>query len=245
MELAFYQVVPEVSYAAAYAGNTAKALLLFLLGMTVFYTGEAMHRDREVRIEPVLWSAPAPNNVLLLSKFLATLLLTLALIVLVGLTAIVIQFLRGHMPVDIQAFLITYSLILLPSIVFMTGVSIALNVLLRDKYLAYAASVGTGAGLFYLYSNGYNHWLYNPVLYGLWTPSDLTGTARNLTQIITHRIYCLAIAILFLSLAHLFFERKSTKGIKTGHRLSSSGWSTLIGATSVAVAVITGLIIRS
>jgi ABC-type transport system involved in multi-copper enzyme maturation permease subunit len=244
-ELAFYKVVSEVSYSATYASSTTKSLLLFLLGMTVFYTGEAMHRDREVRIEPVLWSAPAPNNVLLLSKFLATLLLTLSLIVLVGLTAIVIQFLRGHAPIEIQAFLITYSVILLPSMVFMAGVSIALNVLLRDKYLAYAVSVGTGAGLFYLYSNGYNHRLYNPVLYGLWTPSDLTGAARDLTQIITHRIYCLAIAILFLSLAHLFFGRKPTKGIKTGHRLSSNGWSILIIAASVAVAVITGLIIRS
>ena len=138
-----------------------------------------------------------------------------------------------------------YSVILLPSIVFMTAVSVALNVLLRDKYLAYAVSVGTSAGLFYLYSIGYTHWLYNPVLYGLWTPSDLTGAARNLTQVITHRIYCLAIATLFLSLAHLFFERKPTKGLKTGHRLSSSGWSILIIAASVAVAVITGLIIRS
>ena len=57
----------------------------------------------------------------------------------------------------------------------MTAPSIALNVLLRDKYFTYALSIGTGVGLFYLYSQGYNHWLYNPVLYNLWTYSDLTG----------------------------------------------------------------------
>src|SRR5207302_2055394 len=62
LELAFYRVVPEVSYSTTYASGTAKALLLFLIGMTVFYTGEAMHRDREARIEPVLWATPAPNN---------------------------------------------------------------------------------------------------------------------------------------------------------------------------------------
>jgi ABC-type transport system involved in multi-copper enzyme maturation permease subunit len=243
LELAFYEVVPDVSYSAAYASSTAKALLLFLLGMTVFYTGEAMHRDRDLRIEPVIWSLPAPNNVLLLSKFLATLLLTFSLIVLVGLTAIAVQLLKGDTPVNISAYLITYSVILLPSIVFMAGTSLALNVLLRDKYLAYAVSIGIGAGLFYLYGQGYKDWLYNPLLYQLWNDADLTGAGSNLATILMHRLYCLAIAIACLSLAHLFFERKSAKVLKTGARLSSSGWSTLILIVSVAVAVIAGLVI--
>ncbi len=223
LEVAFYNIPADVSYSAAYATNTAKLLLLFLLGMTVFYTGEAMHRDREVRIEPVLWAAPAPNSVLLLSKFLATLSLTLSLMVLVGLAAIMIQLLRGHTPVDISAYLITYSVILLPSIVFMTGASLVLNVLLRDKYLAYALSIGTGVGLVYLYSQGYNHWLYNPVLYNLWTYSDLTGTALN--RILIHRVYCLAVAGLFLAGAHLCFQRKSTRGLIVNGRLGVMAWA--------------------
>lgn len=243
LELAFYEVVPDVSYSAAYASSTAKALLLFLLGMTVFYTGEAMHRDRDLRIEPVIWSLPAPNNVLLLSKFLATLLLTFSLIVLVGLTAIAVQLLKGDTPVNISAYLITYSFILLPSIVFMAGTSLALNVLLRDKYLAYAVSIATGAGLFYLYGQGYKDWLYNPLLYQLWNDADLTGAGSNLATILMHRLYCLAIASVFLSLAHLFFERKSTRVLETGARLSSNGWSILILIVSVAVAAIAGIVI--
>jgi ABC-type transport system involved in multi-copper enzyme maturation permease subunit len=243
LNLAFYRVVPEVSYSATYASGTANALLLFLFGMTVFYTGEAIYRDRELRIEPVLWAMPTPNNVLLLSKFLATLLLTLSLIVLVGLTAIVIQFLRGHTPVETQAYLTTYSVILLPSIVFMTSVSIALNVLLRNKYLVYVVSVGTGGGLFYLYSQGYNHWLYNPALYQLWTPSDLAGSGTNLTRILTHRIYCVAIAAGLMAVAHFFFERKSTRALQTDGRLNSGGWSVLIIVASTAVAVIASLAI--
>lgn len=207
LEVAFYNIPSDVSYSAAYATNTAKLLLLFLLGITVFYTGEAMHRDRELRMEAVLWAAPAPNSVLLFSKFLAVLSLTISLIVLVGLAAIVIQLVRGHTPVDISAYLMAYSVILLPGMVFMTGASIVLNVLLRDKYLAYALSIGTGVGLFYLYSQGYNHWLYNPVLYNLWTYSDLTGS--GLSRILIHRLYCLALSAIFLALAHLGFQRKS------------------------------------
>lgn len=244
LELAFYDVVPVVSYSAAYSSSTAKALLLFLLAITVFYTGEAMHRDREVRIEPVLWVAPAPNNVLLLSKLLSTLLLALFLVALVGLTAIVIQLIRGHRPVEVSAYLRVYSVILIPSIALMAGTSLALSVLLRDKYLAYAVAVATGAGLFYLYSQGYNHWLYNPVLYQLWTYSDLAGAESNTGRILTHRVYCLALASLGVALAHLWFPRKSLlKSLRSTGRLGYSGWALIVAALSVAVAVITGLMI--
>jgi ABC-2 type transport system permease protein len=207
LEVAFYNVAPDVSYSAAYATNTAKWLVLFLLGITVFYTSEAMHRDREVRIEPVLWATPARNNVLLLSKFFASFVLTCGLIFAVGIIAVVIQVLRNHTPVDVLAYLRVYGLILLPSTFFVTAVVILANIILRNKHVAYVFSIGTAAGLFYLYSNGYNHWLYNPLLYGLWTYSDLAGAIQS--SILVHRIYCLAVASACLSFAHLLFQRRS------------------------------------
>ncbi len=208
----YYEVVPGVSYSAAYAGRTAESMLLFLCGIAVFYTGEAMHRDRELRIEPVLWGVPVPNFVLLLSKFAATLLLSVSLSVAVGLTAVAVQIYRGHTPVDIDAYLKIYTLILIPNMFFLVAAATALNVLLRDKYLAYAVSFATGGGLFYLYSQGYNHWLVNPLLYGLWTPADLTGATANPARVIYLRLYALALAFVLLLVAHLFFERKSTRG---------------------------------
>jgi ABC-type transport system involved in multi-copper enzyme maturation permease subunit len=242
LELAFYRVVPEVSYSATYATGTARTLLFFLIGMTVFYVVESMQRDREVRIEPVLWSKPAPNSVLLLSKFLATFLLMLSVMTIAGLTAIAIQLVRGHAPLEIYPYLITYTVILIPSIVFMAGVSILLNVLLREKYLAYVVIVGVGAGLFYLYGQGYNHWLYNPTLYGLWTYSDLSGAGSG--RILTQRIYWLALACLCLALAHLGFRRKSAKGFTINGRLGSASWALVITLLSLMVAVVTGVMIK-
>ena len=117
MEVVFWSVTPDPTYSAGYAGNTARSLMIFLLGISIFYTGEAMHRDRELRVEPVLWATPAPNYVLLLSKFGTTLVLALSLITLVGLTAMTTQLIKGH-PIEVQAYLLTYSVILIPSAVF-------------------------------------------------------------------------------------------------------------------------------
>jgi ABC-type transport system involved in multi-copper enzyme maturation permease subunit len=204
LEVGFYNIPTAVTYSAAYATNTAKLLLLFLVGIVVFYTGEAMHRDREVKIEPVIWSTPVPNSVLLLSKFLVTIVLTFSLMVVVGLIAIVIQLVRGHTPVDVSAYLMIHGVVLVPGIVCLAAVIVAANVLLRNKYLVYVGAVGTGAGLFYLYSAGYNHWLYNPLLYNLWSYQDLTSA-----RILAYRFYCLILAAACLALAHLFFERRA------------------------------------
>jgi len=203
-DLAFYRVVPEVSYSVTYATGAANALLLFLVGMTIFYTGEAMHRDRELKIEPVLWATPIPNRVLLLSKWLGTVLLTLSLVAMAALTAIVVQLLRGHTPLALPAYLKTYGVIVLPNILFMAAFAVGLNVLLRNKYLAYVLEAGIAAGLFYLYSLGHNHWLYNPLLYQLWKYSDLTSPT-----ILLLRLYTVALAAACLLLAHLFFARKN------------------------------------
>jgi len=204
LEVGFYNILPDVSHSAAYATNTAKLLLLFLIGLAVFYTGEALHRDRELKIEPIIWSTPTPNRVLLLSKFLATFGLMVSLVVIVGAAAMVIQLLRGHTPVNPSAYLLVYGLVLLPGMIFLTAFVVAANVLLRNKYVAYVVAVGLCSVLFYLYSNGYNHWLYNPLLYQLWTYPELATW-----RIVSYRLYWLALAAAFLALAHLCFERKS------------------------------------
>src|SRR4030095_4934003 len=140
-------------------------------------------------------------------------------------------------------YLVTYSVILIPSIVFMAGVSILLNVVLREKYLAYVVIVGAGAGLFYLYSQGYNHWLYNPTLYRLWTYSDLIGVGSGQGRILTQRIYWLALSCLCLALAHLGFRRKSGKGFGINGRLSSTGWALVATVFSLVGAVVPGSLI--
>jgi ABC-type transport system involved in multi-copper enzyme maturation permease subunit len=243
VELSHTAVTSEASYAAAYAGGTARGVVLFLLGMIVFYTGEATNRDRELRVEPVLWATPAPNSVFILSKFLATLLLALSLLAMVALASVALQLLRGHTPVEVSAYLKVYSIILIPSAVFVAAAAVALNVVLRDKYLAYAACVGGCTGLFYLYGQGHRHPLYNPLLYGLWAYADLSG--GGLSRLLPHRAYCLALACLFLALAHLSARRKSARGLLIDGRPSGVGWSGLVAAVSIAAAVVAGLMLLS
>jgi len=242
LELAAFGVAPAVSYSAAYAARTAEALLLFLFGVAVFYAGEAMHRDRELRVEPVLWGAPAPDLVFLLPKFAATLLLSLSLVAPVAAAAMLLQLYKGHAPLEPSAYLGTYGLILLPSVVFMCAASVAANVLLRDKYLSYAVCLAAGGAVYYLASQGGGGgWLYNLVLYKLWTPADLAAGGERLARILTHRLYCLALSALLLSLAFVLFGRNSAGGSKARGRFGGRGRALLLALACAVAAVAAGL----
>ena len=198
-----YSMVPDVSYSVMFATNSANTLLLLLTGLNVFYASEAMHRDRELKVEPLVWSTPITNGVLLLSKCFATVLLALVLVAVVGLITIVVQLLRGH-ALDLTAYLTIYGVVLVPGLVFVTALVIALNVVLRNKYVTYVVTTAIGAGLIYLYNMGYNHWSYNPLLYRLWNYATITSSAT-----LAYRIYCLGLTAALLAVAHVFFQRKS------------------------------------
>jgi ABC-type transport system involved in multi-copper enzyme maturation permease subunit len=204
LEVTFWRVAPDPTYSAAYAANTAKLMLLFLIGIPIFYIGEAIHRDGDFRVDGLLWSQPIPNYVILLAKFLSTLLLMFALMFLVGFIAIILQVVKGNSPLELFAYLKIYFLILIPNAIFLAAASLALNVLLRSRYLAYAIAIGTCAGLFYFYSQGHNHWLYNPLLYQLWDYADLFTR-----PILQHRAYVFGLAACLIAFALLGFQRRS------------------------------------
>jgi ABC-2 type transport system permease protein len=209
MEVTFWPVRADPSFSAAYAANTARSMLLFLVGIPIFYVGEAIHRDRDVRVEGLLWSHPIPNYAILSAKFLSTLLLVFGLILSVGFIAIVVQILKGNTPLELSAYLNVYMFILIPNAIFLCAISLALHVLLRSRYLAYTAGIGLCIGLLYYYSQGHTGSLYNPLLYNLWSYSDLAGP--NLMRILMHRCYILALAVGFITVAHLANARRTLR----------------------------------
>lgn len=122
--------------------------------------------------------------------------------------AIALQIFKQDRPIEVSAYLKVFVVILLPSIIFLAAVSLALNALLRERYVTYVVSVAAGAGLFYLYGQGYRHWAYNPLLFRAWSYADLTNATSNHSASLWSRFYWLAIAMLCIVLAHVFYARK-------------------------------------
>jgi hypothetical protein len=215
----------------SYAVNSAQALLLLLSGVLFFYVGEALHRDRELGIEPTLWSLPLADWTLLLSKGAALLGLALLLILFVLVTSLGFQWLRGLRPLSLTPYLVVYAVILLPSLLFVIGATMTLHVLLRNKYLAHIVGLGLGSGFVWLLLHGYVNGFYNPVLYGLWTYEELVGSKQ--AYVLLQRAYWLAITAAMVALAHRFYPRGTT-----GRR------ATVIAVLAACLALIIGFRIK-
>src|ERR1044072_9256518 len=136
MEVIFWTVSPDGS-SASYVFNVAGNSLIFVIGISIFYIVEALQRDRDLKIESLVWSQPISNFVLLVSKFLATLLLVCVLLVSVGLIAVLAQTLKGDRPVELTAYLRVYLWILIPNAIFLSSAAMFLKILLRDRYVTY------------------------------------------------------------------------------------------------------------
>jgi hypothetical protein len=208
-EVMFWPVHADPSFSAAYAGNTAASMLLFLVAIPIFYIGEAIHRDRDVRVDGLLWSHPIPSYVILSAKFLSTLLLVFGLILSVGVIAIAVQIVKGNTPLEVSAYLNVYLMILVPNAIFLCAFFLALHVLLPGRYLAYVAGAGICVGLFYIYSQGHTDWFYNPLLFKLWSYADLVGPNR--LRILMLRGYTLTLAAGLIALAHLANARRTLR----------------------------------
>lgn len=221
--------------AVAYATGSTEALLLLLFVVTLFYVGETMQRDQELRLTPLLWSQPAPDAVLLFAKFAAALLLALALVLAVALAALALQLYRLPASIALRPYLVIYTIILLPSLIVMIGATITLHVLLRDKYLAHAAGLALGGGLIYLFLQGHTHWAYNPVLFGRWRYADLSGSAPFYNGIIWQRGYWLALTGVGLAATHRFFPRCAARGRR---------WTTLLIVAWLIVAMVLALLVN-
>jgi ABC-2 type transport system permease protein len=237
--------VLPVPLSALYAANSVDALLVLLFGVTIFFTGEAVFRDRELKVEATLWCKPASDAVFLLSKFAAVFFLSLCFVTIGALTAIAVQSYKNFATFELYPYFIIYSVILLPTVAFMSTASLLLSVLLREKYIAYIAGVASGGALFYLFTQGHNGWLYNPVLFQLWDYTDLNTVGSNFARILLQRIYWLAISSACLASAHLFFKREAVKSLFANHRLSTKGRAMSIAVASTLLAVVMGWIIVS
>lgn len=208
IELVVYRIESLTPYSALFASRIASTLLLFLFGIAVFYTGEAWHRDHASKIVSLISSTPAPDLVLLLAKASGTFAISFNLILICTALAIALQAIEGHWPLRAGAYVIANLVILLPSVVFMIAAALALNVVLRDRYLVYAISLAAGGALYFVTGQGHIHWLYNPVLLRAWDADALAWNSAQLPTLLLSRIHALLLSAILIVAALLLFKRR-------------------------------------
>lgn len=204
--------VPIYPVSSEFAQQMVPVLLILLSGTTIFYTGEVFHRDDENGVRPILYASPIANSALLLAKFAAMLLVSLGMVALTVATAVASQAVQwslidGRAYLDLGPYAAVFVWVLLPAVVVLCALSLAVNVLVRGRYVGYFVSILLAAAYIWLLIEGRRDLYWNPFALGHWIYSDLLGMQPFVERLTWHRAYWACVALAALALSAWFLGR--------------------------------------
>jgi len=199
----------------------------FIFFIIMFYTGETLQRDRITRYAFINDSLPPPNWVLNGSKLISLLIIGAGLSLLPVLMGIIIQLAKGFHQFNFPAYFTYLFLILLPKLLEMVIFCYLVNVVVNNKFAAYAIGVTFWVGVFFLDTT--NIFNYHLLLYS-YTPgvgiSDMDGIGHMALPIGWFDLYWLLFAGILIIISALFYYRGVSSSFKerlqlTGERFTS------------------------
>ena len=171
------------------------------------YSGILIHRSRISKIDQLVDTSPAPNWVLLGSKFLAIVKMVLVLVSLVFITGIIFQISNGYY--DFEIGLYFYELIVLGLIYFIIWIMLAFLVqtLITNPYVGLFVMIVLLIGIPLTNLAGIEQTIFKYSQGPGFNYSDMNGYGATINRYLFYKIYWLCLGIVFYVLSALFYYR--------------------------------------
>ncbi|MGB3616731.1 MAG: M1 family aminopeptidase, partial [Catalinimonas sp.] len=205
------------TYATSYSvlELVSSNFVLFFLIIVVFYTGELVWRERQVRINLIYDALPMPDAVGLIAKFLGLALIYAVLnLMLIGIGAL-IQVIKGFPDVDWGLYVGTLYTDLFATLLLYTLLGLFVHVMVNNKFVGYAIMVTFFIAMQILESVGVEHSLLQFGAGGLGTFSAMNRYGHYVTPFSWFSLYWLAFALVLFAAAVYFSVRGADTLIKT------------------------------
>lgn len=181
---------------------------LFMLVIIVFYSGELVWAERDVKIAQITDATPVPNGMAYLAKLTALAgVLALLFLVIMG-TGIALQAAKGYTHFEIPLYLESLFGFRLADLLLLLVLAMAIHVLVNQKYVGHLFVILAFIGLpFFFRWLGLERKLYQYGSDGGLEYSDMNGWGPFARPFIYWKLYWGAFAILLAVLTNLFWVR--------------------------------------
>ncbi|MEO6136400.1 MAG: M1 family aminopeptidase, partial [Ginsengibacter sp.] len=207
---------------------------VFIFIIILFYTGEAVHREKSTKFDIINDAMPVPNTVFYMSKLLGLVLMALVLCTVPIVMGVLVQTLKGFTDYDFSIYLREMYLLTFPSFVEMILLSFAVHIIVNNKFGGHGVALIIWITMFMLRSVGkmdYNLFFYFYTPNYMW--SDMNGIGHFMRQQIWFNFYWLMLGSLLVTLAFLFYRRGVTGGFKERWRVAMQrfkGWPVILSS---------------
>jgi hypothetical protein len=220
---------------------------LFSLIVAVFYGGELVWRERDVKMGEIIDATPVPAWAMFVPKILAIFAVLLAMALAGMATGVLYQLGKGAGSIDYGLYLAAYVIPQSIDLLLLAVLAVFFQVLSPNKYVGWGLFLVWFLARIFMSNLGYSNILYN-FSGGPSEPlSDMNGTGGFWVGGAIARTYWAAFGVLLLVFAHWAWPRGTVvavvprlKGIARRATLASGG----IAVAAIAVMVGTGVVIH-
>jgi hypothetical protein len=189
-------------------GELVELTWIFFVAIVLFYSGELVWKERDVRINLLFDTLPISNLISLSSKFLG-LMLTLVLLIftMIG-TGMLFQSFHGYYNYELTIYFAAFFVEVFPFLFLLGIVCFVSQVLVNNKYLAQlVVLIFIAISTFGFRVLGLDHGL---ITFGgslLTTYSDMNGYGHFLKPYLWFKVYWISFSLLLFMIAVLFLVR--------------------------------------
>jgi ABC-2 type transport system permease protein len=234
---------PSHPLTASIISNVLDGFVIFLLIVAVFYGGELVWRERDVKFHEIVDATPTPNWVMTIPKILAIFAVLLIMNLSAMATGLLYQLAKGAEHFGIASYFGWFIIPVTIDMALLAVLAVFAQVVSPNKYVGWGIILVWFVGSIFLRNMGYENALYR---YGS-TPgeplSDMNGDGGFWVGAAWLRAYWLAFAVLLLVIAHLLWPRGTNVALRPrfagiGKRLR--GMPLVLGVASIAAMAGTG-----
>lgn len=189
--------------------------VLFIFIIIIFYTGEAIHREKASGFGLINDALPTPDWVLYGSKFLGLSILALFLTTIPLIMGVLVQIAKGYFDFNFSVYFQELYLISFPQYLQIVILSFVVHILVNNKFAGHAVGLLIWIMMFMLRSFGemnYNLFFYSYAPAYQW--SDMDGINSMIKGIFWFNLYWMLFGGLLMTIAVLFFNRGALSGRK-------------------------------
>jgi hypothetical protein len=231
---------PSYPLTADVISTTIGSMFLFSLIVAVFYGGELVWRERDVKMAEILDATPAPAWAVFVPKILAVFVVLLAM-ALAGMAAgVAYQLAKGAADIDLGLYLGFFVIPQAIDLLLLAVLAVFFQVLSPNKYVGWGLFLVWFLARIFMANLGYTNMLYN---FG-GTPSeplsDMNGSGGFWYGGLLARAYWACFAVLLLVFAHWVWPRGTVVAVVP--RLRGLVRRITVPTGGIALAAIAGMI---
>ncbi len=213
---------------------------LAVLIIVIYYSGELVHRERGAMVHEIVDATAYPNWIMVLSKIGALWFVIAAMLLVVMLSAMLVQVFNDYYRFEIPLYLKGLFGVLGSWYFLLCVPAVLVQVLSPNKFLGMVIFLALFLGLQTLPSLDFEHYLYQyaipPAPY-----SGMNGYGHFVTRLVSFVVYWGAFAGLMVVVAHLFFRRGYPDGVRAQLSVAGQRWNGPVAAwTGLLAAVFIG-----